>query len=64
VDFDQNGVIGAADVTAFIFAYGSALPSADYNGDGVVTSADYTAFINDWSGCREAPRPISTAMGW
>lgn len=47
-DFNTNGTVDTADLSAFLSHYSAGLPSADYNGDGSVNSADQSSFVADW----------------
>lgn len=45
-DFDSNGVLTFADVTAFLDAFATGLDDADFNGDGVLGFSDIRAFLD------------------
>ncbi|MBC7834817.1 MAG: hypothetical protein H7Y88_06925 [Phycisphaerales bacterium] len=51
-DFDGNGAIGSADITAFLVAWFADLAggtlAADFNQSGVTSSVDITAFLAAW----------------
>ncbi|MBC7835647.1 MAG: hypothetical protein H7Y88_11190 [Phycisphaerales bacterium] len=53
-DFNQDGAVTSADITAFLVAWFAGLSggggdlAADFNNDTVITSADITAFLAAW----------------
>lgn len=47
-DYNTNGTVDFADLSAFYAAYSAGSPAADYNGRDGVTSADLSGFVNDW----------------
>jgi hypothetical protein len=55
-DLDGDGVVGAADLTRLLAAWGPALHlgalAADLNGDGVVDAADLALLLSAWGGGR------------
>ena len=44
-DFDDNGVVNAADPALFLTQHSQGLPNADINADGVADAADLVAFM-------------------
>ncbi|MBC7834602.1 MAG: hypothetical protein H7Y88_05815 [Phycisphaerales bacterium] len=51
-DFNADGAIGSADITAFLTAWFAGLaggpPTADFDDSGTVATADITAFLSAW----------------
>jgi hypothetical protein len=47
-DLNGDGVVGAADLTILLSAWGSAGGPADLNRDGIVGSADITVLLSSW----------------
>jgi hypothetical protein len=53
-DLDGDGLVGAADLSALLSAWGStgtAAGAADIDGDGSVGAADLAALLGAWGGC-------------
>jgi hypothetical protein len=53
-DLDRSGVIGAEDLAAVLFAWGTdggKTPEADIDGDGTVGAEDLSVLIAAWGGC-------------
>jgi hypothetical protein len=51
-DFDANGIVGVADIFAFLAAWFSGSPAADIDGVGGVAVPDIFAFLHTWfAGC-------------
>jgi hypothetical protein len=52
-DFDQDGGVDAADVSAFFTAWESGIETADVNGDGGMDGSDIETFYQHWEtgGC-------------
>jgi hypothetical protein len=48
-DLNGDGVVGSADLTILLAAWGTSGPG-DLNGDGVVGSADLTILLSAWTG--------------
>lgn len=53
-DWNADGSVNSADISAFLTSWLSSLNGgdlmADYSGDGSVNSADVSAFLSDWIG--------------
>lgn len=50
-DINQDGSVGAADLSIILNAWGTSLPEADLNKDGQVGAADLTELLNAWGPC-------------
>ena len=48
-DIDRDGIVGGADLTALLSAWGTNDPSADINQDGIVNGTDITSLLAAWS---------------
>jgi alpha-tubulin suppressor-like RCC1 family protein len=48
-DLTGDGLVGAADLTVLLSAWGTRGSPADLNGDGVVGSADITVLLSAWT---------------
>jgi hypothetical protein len=48
-DFDGDGLVSAADLSALLGAWGTA--GGDINGDGVTNAADLSALLGAWGVC-------------
>ncbi len=49
-DFNNDGAIGAADLTILLSHWGELNPAFDLNASGRVDSGDLTILLNDWTG--------------
>ena len=50
-DFDDDGIVGGADLTLLLAEWGSPSPIADLDGDGLVGGADLTILLALWGNC-------------
>jgi hypothetical protein len=50
-DFDDNGEVGAADLSLLLAAWDTADPTIDLDGDGVIGAADLSLLLAAWGAC-------------
>ena len=50
-DFNGDGVVGGADLTELLAAWGSSGSDKDLDGDGLVSGPDLTLILGAWGGC-------------
>jgi hypothetical protein len=48
-DFNEDGIVNAADMTELLLAWGS--PGADVNGDGTTNATDLAELLLAWGAC-------------
>ena len=49
-DFDGNGIVNGADLSALLGAWGT--PARDLDGDGITSGADLSIVLGAWGICR------------
>lgn len=52
-DFDQDGSVGASDITVLLASWGALDTAADLNNDGTVGAADLTMLLAAWGPCQQ-----------
>ena len=50
-DFTGDGVVGGADLTELLAAWGGGAGPQDLNGDGFVGGPDLTIVLAEWGNC-------------
>lgn len=50
-DFDDDGLVGAADLSPLLAGWDSVDPSLDLNGDGVIGAPDLSLLLSTWGAC-------------
>jgi len=60
-DFDQNGLVGGADLAALLGAWGSNSPVHDLSLDGLVGGSDLAALLGVWGPCTDVAANQSCA---